>query len=80
MDIYEIGLVITIPSFILRFTCPKTLDLSGFSPFYVFVLHNYLHIFRTLSIFSSSFIFSLSLPCKQKVGYNLIIYHICFLF
>ena len=74
MDIYEIGLVITIPSFILRFTCPKTLDLSGFSPFYVFVLHNYLHIFRTLSIFS------LSLPCKQKVGYNLIIYHICFLF
>ena len=30
----------TIPSFILSFTCSKILKLSGFSPFYVILLHN----------------------------------------
>ena len=35
MDIYEIGLGITIPNFILSFTYPKIPVLKVFSPFYI---------------------------------------------
>ena len=35
----------TIPNFILSFTCPKTLDLSGFSPFFRFLVRPFYALF-----------------------------------
>ena len=39
------GSCITIPNFILSFTCPKTLDLSGFSPFFRFLVRPFYAFF-----------------------------------
>lgn len=35
----------SIPNFILSFTCPKTLDLSGFSPFFRFLVRPFYALF-----------------------------------
>lgn len=52
--IHEIGTEITIPNFILSFTCPKTLDLSGFSPFSIFLLHPFYTLFSTVGVAASN--------------------------
>lgn len=70
MDMYEIGLVITIPSFIFIFTCLKTLQFCGFSPFlYIFkyqslnvVLYN--TIIRLICLNHNSKVLSKSFPGK----------------